>query len=216
MSAPLIQLNNVSKSYGDTRVLSNVNLTVNEGEFVAIVGYSGTGKSTFINMISGLLKPDDGTVLMNGSSITGPGPERGLVFQNYSLLPWLTVAENIALAVDEVFPRWSAAERADHVAKYVAMFQRRLEKGQWHHAPSLGCREFAAKVEPAPEGLRPAEIVDRPLGWMFYDFDWPNYRGGEAPADAPVKPLFFEARLTGGVLLVPPRNDVRKAMETNP
>ncbi|MBL9114894.1 MAG: ABC transporter ATP-binding protein [Verrucomicrobiaceae bacterium] len=121
MSAPLIQLNNVSKSYGDTRVLSNVNLTVNEGEFVAIVGYSGTGKSTFINMISGLLKPDEGTVLMNGSSITGPGPERGLVFQNYSLLPWLTVAENIALAVDEVFPQWSAAERADHVAKYVAM-----------------------------------------------------------------------------------------------
>jgi CRISPR-associated protein Cas5d len=128
-----------------------------------------------------------------------------------------TVAlRDVDYVIEAWFERTPLAKEDDTVAKYVAMFQRRLEKGQWYHPPSLGCREFAANVCPAPEGLRPAEIVDRPLGWMFYDFDWANYGGGEAPAGVPVKPLFFEARLTGGVLLVPPRETVRKALEVQP
>jgi nitrate/nitrite transport system ATP-binding protein len=118
---PLLEIKSASKHFGNTSVLGDINLSLQEGEFVAIVGYSGSGKSTLINLISGLLKPDKGEVLMNGERINGPGPERGLVFQNYSLLPWLTVEENIALAVDEVFPQWTAKERKDHVAKHVAM-----------------------------------------------------------------------------------------------
>lgn len=122
---PLIEIKQASKGFGlpgnRTEVLKNINLSIEEGEFVAIVGYSGTGKSTFINLISGLTKADTGTATIEGRPITGPGPDRGLVFQNYSLLPWLTVAENIGLAVDEVYPQWSKAERAQHVAKYVAM-----------------------------------------------------------------------------------------------
>ncbi len=121
----LIQINNASKGFGQngsrTEVLKNINLSVEEGEFVVIVGYSGSGKSTLINLISGLVKPDTGEALIEGKKITEPGPDRGLVFQNYSLLPWLTVEENIALAVDEVFKDWSPEQRKAHVAKYIAM-----------------------------------------------------------------------------------------------
>jgi len=121
----LIQINNASKGFGlpgsRTEVLKNINLSVEEGEFVVIVGYSGSGKSTLINLISGLVKPDTGEALIEGKKITEPGPDRGLVFQNYSLLPWFTVEENIALAVDEVFKDWTPEQRKAHVAKYIAM-----------------------------------------------------------------------------------------------
>jgi nitrate/nitrite transport system ATP-binding protein len=102
-----------------TEVLADVNLEVERGEFVAIVGFSGAGKTTLVNLLSGLAFPDKGSVTFDGKPVTGPGPERGLVFQNYSLLPWLTVFENIALAVDQVFPKWNAAERRAHVDKYI-------------------------------------------------------------------------------------------------
>jgi nitrate/nitrite transport system ATP-binding protein len=122
---PLIEIKGASKGFGPpgnrTEVLKNINLSVEEGEFVVIVGYSGSGKSTLINLISGLVKPDAGAALISGEVITGPGPDRGLVFQNYSLLPWLTVEENIALAVDEVFKDWTPQQRKAHVAKHIAM-----------------------------------------------------------------------------------------------
>lgn len=117
----LLELKNVSKSYDGTPVLKDVNLSIVEGEFVAIVGYSGQGKTTLMSLIAGLVKPDSGQILLNGAPVSGPGPDRGLVFQNYSLLPWLTVAENIELAVESVFPAQTPAERAAHVAKYIAM-----------------------------------------------------------------------------------------------
>jgi len=117
----MISLNKVSKSYGSHAVLADINLSVAEGEFVVIVGYSGTGKTTLMNLLVGLEKPDTGEALLDGKPITGPGPDRSIVFQNYSLLPWLTVEENIALAVDSVFPQWSAAQRKEHVEKHIAM-----------------------------------------------------------------------------------------------
>jgi nitrate/nitrite transport system ATP-binding protein len=116
-----LELNNVSKSFGGTCVLNDLSLSIAKGEFVAIVGYSGAGKTTLMNLINGLVKPDTGTATLNGKPITGPGPDRGVVFQNYSLLPWLTVFENIALAVDEVFTDWDAAKRRAHVERYIAM-----------------------------------------------------------------------------------------------
>ncbi len=117
----LLKLENVSKSYGEHAVLKNINLTVEEGEFIVIIGYSGTGKTTLMNMLAGLTKPDTGKVLLDGVPIEGPGPDRSIVFQNYSLLPWLTVTENIALAVDNVFPKWSKEQRKQHVEKHIAM-----------------------------------------------------------------------------------------------
>jgi nitrate/nitrite transport system ATP-binding protein len=116
-----LELKNVSKSYGSTPVLSDINLSIEKREFVAIVGYSGAGKTTFISLIAGLLKPDCGAMTLNDLEITAPGPDRGIVFQNYSLLPWLTVYENIYLAVNQVFPNWADAKKQQHTEKYIAM-----------------------------------------------------------------------------------------------
>src|ERR1700752_1704929 len=106
-----LELKGVSKSYGARSVLKGVNLQIERGEFVAIVGYSGSGKTTLISLIAGLIKADSGTVTLNDLEITSPGPDRGIVFQNYSLLPWLSVYENIYLAVDQVFPNWAPAKK---------------------------------------------------------------------------------------------------------
>ena len=116
-----LELKNVSKGFGGLPVLKDINLAVEKGEFVAIVGFSGAGKSTLINLITGLLKPDTGEAKLNDLEITGPGPDRGIVFQNYSLLPWLTVFENISLAVEAVNPNWSKAKQAECAEKFIAM-----------------------------------------------------------------------------------------------
>jgi nitrate/nitrite transport system ATP-binding protein len=116
-----LELNGVSKSFGGSSVLKNINLSMSKGEFVAIVGFSGAGKTTLISLITGLLKPDCGTVTLDGNPITGPGPDRGIVFQNYSLLPWLNVYENIALAVEQVFPTWDEARRKEHIERHIEM-----------------------------------------------------------------------------------------------
>ncbi len=121
----LLELKGVSKSFGTGSskidVLSDINLKVEDGEFLAIVGFSGSGKTTLINLINGLLFPDEGEVLLHGKPVTGPGPDRGVIFQNYSLLPWLSVYSNIKLAVDEVFPKLSKKEREQHIRKYIEM-----------------------------------------------------------------------------------------------
>src|SRR5882672_24585 len=122
---PYLELKNVSKSYGangsHAEILRDINLTVEKVEFVAIVGYSGAGKTTLISLIAGLLRPDHGSIKLNDLEITEPGPDRGVVFQNYSLLPWLTVYENIHLAVEQLFPNWAAAKKKQHTEKYIAM-----------------------------------------------------------------------------------------------
>jgi nitrate/nitrite transport system ATP-binding protein len=116
-----LELKNVSKRFGTSEVLKDINLSIEKGEFVAIVGYSGAGKTTFISLIAGLLKPDTGSITLNDLEITSPGPDRGIVFQNYSLLPWLTVYENIYLAVDQVFPNWAPAKKQQQAEKFIAM-----------------------------------------------------------------------------------------------
>lgn len=122
---PLVELKNVCKSYGEGKgkasILKNINLNIREGEFIAIVGFSGSGKTTLISMLAGLIQADSGEVLKQGTPITGPAPDRGVVFQNYSLMPWLTVFENVALAVDEIFKDWPQDRRKAHTEKYVRM-----------------------------------------------------------------------------------------------
>jgi nitrate/nitrite transport system ATP-binding protein len=123
--ASLVTLNNVCKSYGEGKdkasILKNINLDIKDGEFVAIVGFSGSGKTTLISMIAGLIQADSGELLKNNQPITEPGPDRGVVFQNYSLMPWLTVYENVALAVDAIFKDWTAEQRRAHTERYVNM-----------------------------------------------------------------------------------------------
>jgi nitrate/nitrite transport system ATP-binding protein len=122
---PFLEIKNVSKGFGPggrrTEVLRDINLKMERGEFVAIVGYSGAGKTTLISMIAGLTRPDGGSITLNDLDVTAPGPDRGVVFQNYSLLPWLSVYENIYLAVEQVFPNWAPARRAQHTEKHIAM-----------------------------------------------------------------------------------------------
>lgn len=117
----ILSLKNLSKSYGDSQILKNINLEVEDGEFIAIVGFSGSGKTTLMNILTGLDTPDSGEALYKGVPITEPSAERGLVFQSYSLMPWLTVNGNVALAVDSVHKDKSRSERAALVKKYVDM-----------------------------------------------------------------------------------------------
>src|SRR5690606_35528228 len=100
---PLMELNGVSLRYGSgpraVDVLEDVNLTICAGEFVAIVGFSGSGKTSLLSIMAGLIPPTRGSITFLGKTVTGPGPDRGVIFQNYSLMPWLSVRGNIALAV---------------------------------------------------------------------------------------------------------------------
>ncbi|MDJ0994156.1 MAG: ABC transporter ATP-binding protein [Dinoroseobacter sp.] len=121
----VLEFKNVSKSFGEgasrTDVLKDINLTVEDGEFLVLLGFSGTGKTTLINLMAGLERPTKGHVKYKGLPITEPSPERGVIFQNYSLMPWLTVNGNVGLAVDTMFPGLSKAEKAEKVAHYVKM-----------------------------------------------------------------------------------------------
>ncbi|PLW79187.1 ABC transporter ATP-binding protein [Cohaesibacter celericrescens] len=121
----ILQISGLSKGFGEGKnrndVLDNIFLDVEEGEFIAILGFSGSGKSTLISAIAGLVEPDQGGVIYRGKEISGPGPERGVVFQSYSLMPWLSVHGNIKLAVDAVFNKMPATEREEIISHYIDM-----------------------------------------------------------------------------------------------
>lgn len=124
--ATILSLKGVSKSYigktgGVSQVLDGIDLDVEEGEFIAILGFSGAGKTTLISAIAGLVQPDAGEILLRDQPIDGPGRDRGLVFQSYSLFPWLSVEQNVALAVDAVHKDRSREERAALVRQKVEL-----------------------------------------------------------------------------------------------
>jgi bicarbonate transport system ATP-binding protein len=118
-------LDQASKVYptatGEYIVLENVNLTIQQGEFICIIGHSGCGKSTLLNMVSGFSQPSSGTVMLNGKPIGKPGPDRMVVFQGYALLPWLSVYDNVFLAVNAVNPDMAKNEKDDIVRAHLAM-----------------------------------------------------------------------------------------------
>ena len=99
-----LSIEGVGMSFGASEILTGVDLAIRKGEFVTLIGHSGCGKSTLLNLVAGLLKPTLGAILLAGKHLDGPGPDRGVVFQNHSLLPWLTCFENVYLAVERVFP----------------------------------------------------------------------------------------------------------------
>ncbi|MCU0566044.1 MAG: nitrate ABC transporter ATP-binding protein [Oculatellaceae cyanobacterium Prado106] len=120
-----LEIDNVAKIYptktGEYTVLENVNLNIQQGEFICLIGHSGCGKTTLLNMVSGFATPTYGEVRLQGKTITKPGPDRMVVFQGYALLPWLTVFENVYLAVNRVYPEKSQGEKAQIVKDHLAM-----------------------------------------------------------------------------------------------
>jgi bicarbonate transport system ATP-binding protein len=123
--ANFLELEKVTKIYpaqsGPNVVIKDINLTVKEGEFICIIGHSGCGKSTLLNTISGFAVPDAGEVRMRGKKITKPGPDRMVVFQNYSLMPWLSAYENVYLALDSVHPNKPHSEKDAIVQEHLSM-----------------------------------------------------------------------------------------------
>ena len=161
-----IQIENVSKSFGSgesrTDVLSGINLEIEKGEFIAILGFSGTGKSTLMNLLAGLEKPDSGKILVDGKEIDGPSSDRGLVFQNYSLLPWLTVGGNVGMAVDQVWGEEKKNERSDRVDHSLSMVNLSAAKSKRPAELSGGMRQrnsVARTLSMRPEIL----LLDEPL-----------------------------------------------------
>ena len=121
-----VQIDHVDKVFplangGKYVALKNIELEIHEGEFISLIGHSGCGKSTLLNMIAGLDRATTGGVILEGREITEPGPDRMVVFQNYSLLPWLSVRENIALAVDEVYSRQPKSERKSIIEHHIEL-----------------------------------------------------------------------------------------------
>ena len=161
-----LELKDVNVGFGPassrTEVLHNINLSVKEKEFVAIIGFSGAGKSTLMSLLAGLQEPSSGTVSLKGKPMTGPGPDRGLMFQNYSLLPWLSVFDNIKLAVDRVFPNLSKSEKADKIHHYIKMVKLDHAPDKKPHELSGGMRQRASLARTLsldPEVL----LLDEPL-----------------------------------------------------
>ncbi len=162
----ILKLDGVSKSFGDgdtaTHVLKGIDLEVQEGEFLVLLGFSGTGKTTLINLLAGLEQPSAGAATFKGTPITGPGPERGVIFQSYSLMPWLTVTGNVRLAVDSVFPNMAGAEKDALVDKYVRMVGLGHATGRRPAELSGGMRQrvnVARALAMNPEVL----LLDEPL-----------------------------------------------------
>ena len=124
-ATPLLRFEQLGKVYATPRgpypVLENINLEVNQGEFVCVIGHSGCGKSTLLNMVSGFATPSSGQVLLEGKPITKPGPDRMVVFQGYALLPWLTAYENVHLAIDSVNPKLPENEKREIALEHLAM-----------------------------------------------------------------------------------------------
>ena len=161
-----LEINQANVGFGPvsnrTEVLGDVNLSVEENEFVAVIGFSGAGKSTLMNLLAGLQRPDSGEVKLRGSVIKEPGPHLGLMFQNYSLLPWLSVFENIELAVKTAFPKKSKKEREESIMHYVDMVKLTPARDRKPHELSGGMRQrasLARTLSLQPEVL----LLDEPL-----------------------------------------------------
>ena len=164
-AAVKVKIDNVVKKFngrgGEMIALNGVNLDIHENEFITVVGPSGCGKSTILNIIAGLLEPTSGNVYVDGKKVEGPGPERGVVFQQYALFPWLTVRNNVKFALD--MRGIKGAEADAIVDKYLKMVD--LEKFANHYPKELSggmkqrvaiARAYAAE----PQVL----LMDEPFG----------------------------------------------------
>lgn len=166
--APFVEIEGVSKVYpkrdgGEAVILEDINLSVAEGEFVCVIGHSGCGKSTLLDMVSGFGQPSSGEVRVQGKRVVQPGPERMVVFQNYSLLPWKTAFENVYLAVKAVYPDKPKADQVEIVNQHLAMvgLEEAAQKKPGQLSGGMKQRvSIARALSICPEVL----ILDEPFG----------------------------------------------------
>jgi nitrate/nitrite transport system ATP-binding protein len=116
-----LQVQGLAKRFGDARVFEEVDFAIEQGEFVCIVGHSGCGKTTILNILAGLDQASDGVVVMDGREVAGPSLERGVVFQGHALMPWLSVMSNVAFAVRSRWPQWNRVQVQVHCQKFIDM-----------------------------------------------------------------------------------------------
>ncbi|MBR8829454.1 MAG: nitrate ABC transporter ATP-binding protein [Gomphosphaeria aponina SAG 52.96 = DSM 107014] len=148
---------------GEYIALKGINLEIKKGEFISLIGHSGCGKSTLLNMIAGLDLPTEGIVTLEGKMVKQPGPERMVIFQNYSLLPWLTVRQNIALAVDEVMSGYPAEERKQIIEEHIDLVGLRHAVDKYPNQISGGMRQRVAIGRAL--AIRPKLLLlDEPFG----------------------------------------------------
>jgi nitrate/nitrite transport system ATP-binding protein len=151
------------KGNASSEVLRGIDLKINQGEYISIIGHSGCGKSTLLNIVAGLLEATAGVVLVDGKAVDAPGPDRAVVFQNHSLLPWLTVYENVRLAVDKVFKSRSSKERHDWVMHNLELVQMAPAKDKRPAEISGGMKQrvgIARALAMEPKVL----LLDEPFG----------------------------------------------------
>lgn len=164
---PYLQIAGLGKHYetanGPFQVLKHVDLKVAAGEFICVVGHSGCGKTTLLNMVSGFATPSEGTVTLKGSPVTGPGPDRMVVFQGYALLPWLTVFDNVYLAVNAVHPGLPKGRKSQIVREHLALVGLEDATHKYPAQISGGMKQrvaIARALAIRPEVL----ILDEPFG----------------------------------------------------
>jgi nitrate/nitrite transport system ATP-binding protein len=149
---------------GEFVALTNIDLAIRKGEFVSLIGHSGCGKSTLLNLVAGLLAPTEGALLLAEREIAGPGPDRGVVFQNHSLLPWLTCFENVHLAVERVFgAKESRAKLNDRTEKALSLVHLDHAMHKYPHEISGGMKQrvgIARALSMEPKML----LLDEPFG----------------------------------------------------
>lgn len=154
-------VNNVGKGFGERSILKNIDLTVNEHEFICILGHSGCGKSTLLNMIAGYMTPDEGEITVDGKAITGPSKQRGMVFQDHALFPWMTVLDNIAFGPEvQKMPKANAKESALEFLKLVGL------EGYANHYPGdlSGGMKQRVGIARALAGKPDILLMDEPFG----------------------------------------------------
>ncbi|TYQ25014.1 ABC transporter ATP-binding protein [Pseudanabaena sp. UWO311] len=147
----------------DYVALANINFDIAPNTFVSIIGPSGCGKSTLLNLIAGLTSPSSGAILINGEEVYAPGPDRGVVFQNYALMPWLTVAENLHFAIETVYPTMSLANRKSRVYEYIELVGLKGAEKKHPHELSGGMKQrvgIARALAIDPQIL----LMDEPFG----------------------------------------------------
>ncbi|NES73217.1 MAG: ABC transporter ATP-binding protein, partial [Okeania sp. SIO2D1] len=166
-SQAFLKVSELSKVYptpkGPYTVLKDVNLSINEGEFICLIGHSGCGKSTLLSMVSGFNKPTQGEVKLNNQVITKPGPDRMVVFQNYSLLPWMSAYDNISLAVEEVYKHKSDKDKKAIVEEHLELVGLTEAANKRPSELSGGMKQrvaIARALATRPEVL----ILDEPFG----------------------------------------------------